>query len=443
MAPTPRAILLIALGAPMALAAAIWRADLWVLAAIWVGLIIALMVFDLFRAPAIARATLSLDAPEAVGVGDPYAMTARVATGGRGRPRDARLALSLDDKLIRGGRIDQPLRLGDDGGLVANIAASALRRGIARIHAAWIGWQGPMGLVRMQRRISLGTSVSVVPSIRAVEQFAIPLFTREAQVGQRLAARMGEGSEFDTLVRFQPGFDRRAIDWKQSARHNDIYAKQFESERDNRILLIIDRGRMMSGPVATPHGTQEARLDRAVSAALALGYVALRMEDRVSIATIAGRPWVGSREYMRARDFAALRRAVADIDYASEETNFTLGLAAISAKLKRRAMLVIFTEFADAASAELMLRAAERLTRRHLLLFVLATDSELEGIAAAPVGDADALSQAIVAADLLRDRRLVAARLRQMGALVIEAPFHQLSGALLDTYIRAKRQGMV
>ena len=194
MAPTPRAILLIALGAPMALAAAIWRADLWVLAAIWVGLIIALMVFDLFRAPAIARATLSLDAPEAVGVGDPCAMTARVATGGRGRPRDARLALALDDKLIRGGRIDQPLRLGDDGGLVANIAISALRRGIARIHAAWIGWQGPMGLVRMQRRIALGTSVSVVPSIRAVEQFAIPLFTREAQVGQRLAARMGEGS---------------------------------------------------------------------------------------------------------------------------------------------------------------------------------------------------------------------------------------------------------
>ncbi|MCC7393920.1 MAG: DUF58 domain-containing protein [Sphingomonadaceae bacterium] len=443
MAPTPRAILLIALGAPMALAAAILRADLWVLAAMWVGLIIALMVFDLFRAPAIARATLSLDAPQAVGVGDPCLMTARVTTGGWGRPRDARLALALDANLVSGGRIDQRLSLAADGGLAAHIAISALRRGMAQVHDAWLGWQGPMGLVRMQRRVPIGIAVSVVPSIRAVEQFAIPLFTREAQVGQRLTARMGEGSEFDTLVRFQPGFDRRAIDWKQSARHNDIYAKQFESERDNRILLVIDRGRMMSGPVATPDGAHEARLDRAVSAALALGYVALRMEDRVSIATIAGRPWVGSREYARVGDFAALRRAVADIDYAAEETNFTLGLAAISAKLKRRAMLVIFTEFADAASAELMLRAAERLTRRHLLLFVLAADSELEGIAAAPVGDADALTQAIVAADLLRDRRLVAARLRQMGALVIEAPFHQLSGALLDTYIRAKRKGMV
>ena len=218
MAPTPRAISLIALGAPMALTAAIWRADLWVIAAIWVGLIIALMVFDLFRAPAIARAILSLDAPPAVGVGDPLLLAVRVTTGGRGRPRDARLALALDANLASGGRIDQQLRLADDGGLAANIAISALRRGMARIHAAWVGWQGPMGLVRMQRRISLDMSVSVVPSIRAVEQFAIPLFTREAQVGQRLTARMGEGSEFDTLVRFQPGFDRRAIDWKQSAR---------------------------------------------------------------------------------------------------------------------------------------------------------------------------------------------------------------------------------
>jgi len=415
----------------------------WIVAPAWVALCLALVLFDALIAPPLAAAHLSAELPQAVGVGESFDLLFRVATGGRGRPRGAALALALDTRLAPLGRIDAPLRVAPEGGLVAHFTLHARQRGVMLLNRAWLGWSGPMGLARRQRSLSVDRTLAVVPSIRAVREEGAKLFARDALVGQRLHARLGEGSEFESLVRFMPGLDRRAIDWKQSARHTDLLAKQFETEKDNRIVLAIDSGRMMSEPLVTAGGVVEPRLDRAVSAALTLGYVALRMEDRVSLVSFAARTGVVSREFACIGDFAALRRATTSIDYSVSESNYTLSLAQIGASLKRRAMIVIFTEFADATSAELMIRAAERLIARHLVLFVVMVDSELEGLAARIPASGEDVAAATIASELLRDRRVVLTRLRRMGALVVETQPDAMSASLLATYIRVKRQGMI
>lgn len=442
IAPTGRAIAFVAVGAPLALGLGLARPELWWAAAAWAGLGIGLFFFDALAAAPLGKARLAIAAPLTVGVGDPFAIDITVDGGGAGVPPAARVALDADPLIAPGGRIDLSLDADGRHG-TAGLILAATRRGMARISAGWIGWTGPLGFARKQRQIAIDRDIAIVPSIRAVREDGARLFARDAQIGQRLNARLGEGSEFESLVRFMPGLDRRAIDWKQSARHTDLLAKQFETERDNRIVLAIDSGRMMSDPLVTPDGVAEPRLDRAVSAALTLGYVALRMEDRVSLASFAAKPRVTGREYIRLADFAQLRRAAADIGYAAEETNFTLGLASIGAALKRRAMIVLFTEFADVTSAELMIRAAEKLVSKHLLLFVVMTDSELENLAARVPATGDDVAGATVAAELLRDRRVVLARLRRMGAHVLEVPPQGLASGLLATYVRIKRQGMI
>ncbi len=442
IAPTARVIAFIAIGAPLALALGLYRPDLWWAAAAWAGLGLGLFIFDALAAAPLGRVRLAVSVPPAVGVGEPFPLELAIDTRGAGVPPSARISVDADPLVAPGGRLDAPL-MADGANAGAALTLTAAKRGLAHIVAAWVGWTGPLGFARKQRRIAIDREVRVVPSIRAVREDGAKLFARDAQIGQRLNARLGEGSEFESLVRFMPGLDRRAIDWKQSARHADLLAKQFETERDNRIVLAVDSGRMMSDPLVTPDGVSEPRLDRAVSAALTLGYVALRLEDRVSLASFAARPRVTGREYVRLADFAQLRRAAADIDYAAEETNFTLGLASIGAALKRRAMIVLFTEFADATSAELMIRAAERLVAKHLLLFVVMTDSELENLSARVPATADDVAGATIAAELLRDRRVVLARLRRMGAHVLEVPPQGLAAGLLATYIRIKRQGMI
>jgi uncharacterized protein (DUF58 family) len=438
--PTRRAIILIGAAAPAALLIGVIAPGWWHVAPLWIAAVSGAILFDALIAPDPARATFALDMPASVGVGSDFTATLRLSDGQGGVRRDPTAAVSVDRRLADSGRADAVM-LPAGGGAEVHFHLSALRRGPAWLGTVWVRWTGRLGLAMRQARRVFDQAITVAPSIRAVEEDAARLFQRDAQVGQRLNARLGEGSEFESLVRFMPGLDRRAIDWKQSARHTDLLAKQFETERDSRIVLAIDAGRMMSDPM--PGGGAEAlsRLDRSVDAALALGYVALKLEDRVSLFAFAGKPTVISREFTRSGDFVGLRRAAADIGYGVEETNYTLALATLGARLKRRALIVMFTEFADAASAELMLAAASRLVTKHLVMFVVLADAELEAMTNTVPDTAEGLASATIAADLLRDRQVVLSRLRRMGAIVIEAPAGGVSMPLLDAYVRVKRRG--
>ena len=216
----------------------------------------------------------------------------------------------------------------------------------------------------------------MIPDIRGVRDEAILLLQRDALPDGQAQRRAGEGREFEALTDYQPGMDRRAIDWKRSARHAKLLAREYRTERNNNIVLAIDSGRLMCEPVdGVP------RVDRAVTAALLSAFVALKDGDRVGLFGFDSQPRVTSGAVRGSGTFAMLQRRAAEIDYSSDETNFTLALTTLAARLDRRSLVVVFTDFADPISAELMLRTVGRLTERHLVLFVVMRDEELETLA--------------------------------------------------------------
>src|SRR3546814_20850625 len=126
---------------------------------------------------------------------------------------------------------------------------------------------------------------------------------------------------------------------------------------------------------------------------------------------------------MHIQDFPALQRAASGIDYAHVESNFTLALAALGARLERRALIVLFTEFTDATSADLMIRAAGRLAQKHRLLFVVIKDEEVEDEERRrPESGAD-VTRSNVAAAMLPDRHLVIARLQRKNVVSGQSVF--------------------
>jgi uncharacterized protein (DUF58 family) len=228
--------------------------------------------------------------------------------------------------------------------------------------------------------------------------------------------------------------DRRQIDWKASARHNAIYARENEAERDNQIVFALDCGAAMSEPIdGLP------RIDRAVSAALTAAWVALRGGDRVALYGFAERPGPLTPFVQDTRAFPRLQQAAAALDYSDREPNFTLALATLATALKRRSLVVIMSDFADPTSAELMIESVERLVRRHLVLFVTMEDAELAGLAGAEPNALADVAAAVSAAALARQRALVLQRLRHLGVAVLDAPWHALTYRLIDRYLDAKR----
>ncbi len=312
------------------------------------------------------------------------------------------------------------------------------RRGVARLDALWLRWPGPLGLAVRQARRELDRTIRIRPDISPVRSPALQAFLRDAQFGTVSRRMRGEGTQFEALREYAPGMDRRRIDWKASARHTKLQARENETERDNQIVFAFDCGQAMCEPV---EGLP--RLDRAVSAALTAAYVALKGGDRAALFAFADRPRLMTPFAADSRAFHRLASAAAEIDYTAREANFTLALATLTARLKRRSLIVLFADFADTTSAELMIESIERLVRRHLVIFVTMEDAELAELTDAEPDTLAALASAVLADGMARQRALVLQRLRRLGVDVIEAPWNAIGYRLIDRYLVAKQRGAI
>lgn len=441
--PTTRAVVLIALAAPVALLIAATAPWAWVVAPALGVAIFALVAGDAYLAGRLVDARVI--APADIEVGGDGRITVLADFAGRsGGIVEA--ALALDPRLAAGGAATLSLEVTPAGAFAGDLALSPRRRGTGKIERLWLRWTGPLGLGARQATRELSAEVRVWPNLAAVRSPALQVFLRDAQFGLIARRIRGEGTEFEALAEYQPGMDRRRIDWKSSARHAHLYAKEYEVERNNQIVFAFDCGRAMCEPVGGPGEAEGAglpRIDRAVSAALTTGYVALKGGDKVALFGFAARPEVATPFVSDAREFHRLQSAAAGLDYHAQEPNFTLALATLAGRLQRRSLIVVFSDFTDPTSAELMIESIGRLVAKHVVIFVTMVDAELEGIAAAPPADMQTLAMAVTADSLLRQRALVTGRLRQLGVDVIEAPYEQIGTRLLDAYFEIKRMGAI
>lgn len=429
--PTRRAVVLAALGAPLSLLVGVAGPNLWLVGPAWIALAFVLVLVDGLFAAACGSPGVSLTAPSAVSVNGQGVASLAVALLGR-PPKRIEATLDLDPRLQAASAQRSAVR---DGRATLAFDLKPVRRGTAPLHSVWVRWTGPMGLIRKQTVQALDLAVAITPDIEAVKAEAIRLFSRQGLIGAKAQRDAGEGAEFHALLEFQPGMDTRTIDWKQSARHHQLFAREYRAERNHHVVLALDCGRSMCEPVGGV-----ARLDWALNAALLLAYVSLRMGDRAGLYAFDAKPRAMSGTVSGVRAFPALERMAAEIDYSPAESNYTLGLFTLLGQLKRRSLVVVFTEFSDAISAELMIEAVERLLTRHLVVFVVANDEELEILRDAAPRTPEDVSKAVIADKLLREREVVLSRLRRLGVEIVDAPAGRMRSDLLDRYLDLKRR---
>ncbi len=431
--PTTRTAWIAALAAPVALVIAAAAPAAWLVApAAGVVLLLAAL---LDAAMAGRLAEWRVIAPSDIEVGEPVSIRVLADVIGRAPGGSVEAALMLDPRLASEGRAS--MRLSPvEGAWQGAATITPKRRGTGAIERVWLRWTGPLGLGARQVSHPLADSIRIWPDLSPVRSPALQHFLRDAAFGIVARRIRGEGTQFEALSEYHPGMDRRRIDWKSSARHTKLFARENEAERNNQIVFAFDCGQAMCESVdGLP------RIDRAVSAALTAAWVAIKGGDRVSLFGFARRPEVMTPFYGETRAFHRLQSAAAALDYHGEEPNFTLALATLAARLKRRSLIVLFSDFTDPTSAELMIESLGRIAEKHLVLFVTIEDSELSALQDAEPDSVEALATAVAADTLARQRAVVLQRLRQLGIDVIEAPWDAIGYRLIDRYLDAKRKG--
>ena len=133
----------------------------------------------------------------------------------------------------------------------------------------------------------------------------------------------------------------------------------------------------------------------------------------------------------------------ANLDYSTEETNYTLALSTLASRLERRSLIIIFSDFVDTISAELMLENVKRLTDRHLVLFATFEDEALSGLVDAPPETTEDVTRAVIADGMLAERDVVLRRLQRMGVQIIETRPEAFGGALISRYLQIKQRDML
>ncbi|MCW5946245.1 MAG: DUF58 domain-containing protein [Fimbriimonadales bacterium] len=232
---------------------------------------------------------------------------------------------------------------------------------------------GPLGIVARQSRLRTREIVRVYPNVLALRKFDL-LKQRGhlRQIGIRRSRLKGVGTDFDALRDYASGDDFRKIDWKATARRGKLIVKEFEAERNQPVILVVDYGRLMMADV----GNIE-KLDYVLDAALMLGNAASTANDQIGLLIYADRVerWIPPK---RGRgQLGVVIEALHALRAEPIEPNAKDSFNYLATRWKRRSLMVVFTELEDSDAAKRLLTVLGPLARRHICLVVSVADPAL------------------------------------------------------------------
>lgn len=320
----------------------------------------------------------------------------------------------------------------------ATIPCRAVRRGVWRLSRLWLTWPSRLRLFEFIPRLPISVETRVVPNIRPVQSGEITTKVMSTLYGMKENRAIGEGSEFHQLRDFVRGMDVKSIDWKRSARKRSLVARELQAERNHHVILAFDTGYLMREDVMSL-----PKIDHATTAALATAWAAAVGGDLVGYFAYDARPstFVAPRPGRAA--FARLRSWTADLAPVGRETNHTLALSDLNARTPKRSLIIIFTDFIDTTSAELMIENIGILARRHLVVFVTIRDPDLEATVDQAPEDLDGVATLVAANQWVQDRRRVLERLVRLGVTIVDARPNTVTARLVSTYLDIKARDLI
>ncbi len=339
-----------------------------------------------------------------------------------------------------------PLRAGTVSAAF-ELPVRAVKRGNATLRAPWLmatrdGWIERM--VEVTEREGAESSFTVLPSLLAVRRMRRELDRMFLSgLGSRAAPRLGKGRDFDRLREYVAGDDLRDVAWKPTAKHGKPITREYRLDRAQDVLICVDRGHRMAARVGPL-----TRLDHAANAAVLLGSICDRMEDRFGFLgfddeadTSAGPTSLGQGRGMA--HLRALTARAAEIRTADRPTDYLALAANVRRRLKTRSLVVIVTVLPELDEERTLARAVAQLMPKHVAVVLTFADPALEAQATALPTEKPDLCRALVARDLWVERRRTLADLRRRGALVVEAPPGDAGIEAVNAYLEVKRRQLL
>jgi uncharacterized protein (DUF58 family) len=261
---------------------------------------------------------------------------------------------------------------------------------------------------------------------------------RLSEAGVRALKQRGEGSAFAGLRDYVPGDDPRMLDWKATARHGRLIAREQTVERSQSVITLIDCGRAMTQLAGT-----YSRFEHVLSSALLLSDVAATGGDRVGLIAFDDeiRAFVPPQRGTQA--LRALRTTMSGLDATLTEPDYASAFRLLATRQRRRALVVFFTDVIDERAARQFVAYAGRAALRHAVVVVAIQNEALLEAARPATSGSLALFRSAAAEELVRERDEALARMRHAGITVLDVPPSRMAAAVVNRYLEIKSRGLL
>jgi uncharacterized protein (DUF58 family) len=380
------------------------------------------------------KVSVQRTAPDVMSLSRRNRVTLRVRSETR-----ASFAVSVNDDLFEGAEaLDLPVKvaLKGRGPAVVEYHVEPSLRGAHELGDHHLRVPSPLGLWTLQRRLAAKKAVRVYPDLKQLQQFdALSKQDRELSL-VRVSRHKGGESEFARLRDHVPDDDSRRVDWKATARREKLTVREYQLESNQNLMFLLDAGRVMTGVDAGI-----SRFDHALNASLMLAHVAARGGDRVGALGFDDSLRVFMTPQAGRQASRAIIQATYDLFPRMVEPDFDLAFQSLSARVKNRTLVILFTHVIDFSAAETLVRRVRAIAHRHLPLVICFRDLEVEALAD-PKGSSDLFLKG-AAAEHLRWQKSLMHELKRGGAMVLETTARELTGKLVSRYLQIKAQRLL
>ena len=313
-------------------------------------------------------------------------------------------------------------------------AVKPLSRGEFKFGKLHLKYKSRWGLLWLVRALPIETPVKVFPDLRTLRKMRVK-YSRSQGAGELQKRRMGaEGTQFEGLRTYFTGDDVKKMDWKATARLDMPVVRTFTHEVEQPVLVLLDAGRKMQTVVK-----DLTKFDWALNAALSFSGVAIDRGDQVAVGVFSNREILPARFGMGKKHLKRLLDDLCDVQPEGVEPDYEEMMLQFSRTLKRRSMIVLFTDLIDPMASRALIRNVRTFSKHHLLLIVTLSDTELLAQARRHPNDSYEAYQIGVTQDLLEIRRKSLLELTKAhGAVVIDTPPDLMDQSLINHYLAIK-----
>ncbi|EAY23998.1 DUF58 domain-containing protein [Microscilla marina] len=314
-----------------------------------------------------------------------------------------------------------------------------VKRGEYKFGALNVYISTKIGFIARRYRFAQQQMIPVYPSYLQMRKYELlAISNRLTEAGIKKIRRVGHNQEFEQIKEYVQGDDMRTINWKATARRNNLMVNHYQDEKSQQVYCIVDKGRVMKMPFE-----QMSLLDYAINASLVISSIAMNKDDKAGLITFNRQ----IESILPARKGLAQMQSILEVLYkqntAFKESNFEKLYITLKRKIKHRSLIILFTNFESESALTRQLPYLKAIAGNHLLLVVLFENTELRSLLEAPAYSTEEVYLKTIAEKFDFEKRLIVKELRKCGVHAVLSTPQSLTVNTINKYLEFKSRGLI